>query len=271
MRPSIGGRCNGSMYWQFNDCWPVCSWSGMDYYGNYKALQYAARHFNAPVLLSLEDTKDEVRVFAINDTTQPLADCRVRYALLDFSGKTLCDGSLSAGTLQPLQSRLVEILHTANLKKYGDLKSCVLSVELWQGEQTLCRQTLLFAPEKALTLPKTDVQVDVQVENGVAQYTLRAKTYVRFLQLYTKTNTAPFSDNYFDLLPGETRVVTQTVGAGVSDEEAKRELTIFSLSDVVPKGSRVSDFLTRTKILLHPVRLGAYLINRQIPPDCKLD
>ncbi len=265
------GRCNGSMYWQFNDCWPVCSWSGMDYYGNYKALQYAARHFNAPVLLSLEDTKDEVRVFAVNDTTQPLADCRVRYALLDFSGKTLCDGSLSAGTLQPLQSRLVEILHTANLKKYGDLKSCVLSVELWQGERALCRQTLLFAPEKALTLPKTDVQVDVQVENGVAQYTLRAKTYVRFLQLYTKTNTAPFSDNYFDLLPGETRVVTQAVGAGVSDEEAKRELTIFSLADVVPKGSRVTDFLTRTKILLHPVRLGAYLINRQIPPDCKLD
>jgi beta-mannosidase len=30
------GRCMGSLLWQFNDCWPVCSWSIVDYYGRKK-------------------------------------------------------------------------------------------------------------------------------------------------------------------------------------------------------------------------------------------
>ncbi len=42
----------GSIYWQLNDCWPVASWSSIDYYGRWKALQYYARRFYAPILVS---------------------------------------------------------------------------------------------------------------------------------------------------------------------------------------------------------------------------
>ncbi|MDZ7725276.1 MAG: hypothetical protein U5R06_21280 [candidate division KSB1 bacterium] len=30
--------CMGTLYWQLNDCWPVTSWSSVDYYGNWKVL-----------------------------------------------------------------------------------------------------------------------------------------------------------------------------------------------------------------------------------------
>ncbi len=46
------GRCMGSVYWQYNDNWPVASWSSVDYAGRWKALQYQARRSYAPLLLS---------------------------------------------------------------------------------------------------------------------------------------------------------------------------------------------------------------------------
>ncbi|UUZ86276.1 hypothetical protein LJK88_24420 [Paenibacillus sp. P26] len=48
--------CMGSLYWQMNDCWPVASWAGMDYYGRWKALQYYAKRSFSDILLSIDGT-----------------------------------------------------------------------------------------------------------------------------------------------------------------------------------------------------------------------
>ena len=47
------GYTMGSVYWQFNDCWPVASWSSVDSLGRYKALHYAAKKFYSPVAMGL--------------------------------------------------------------------------------------------------------------------------------------------------------------------------------------------------------------------------
>ena len=64
------GRCNGSLYWQLNDCWPVCSWSGLDYGGNLKCLHYRAKEFFAPLSASVYTDKKTLRVWVLNDTAK---------------------------------------------------------------------------------------------------------------------------------------------------------------------------------------------------------
>lgn len=264
------GRCNGSIWWQLNDCWPVCSWASMDYYGNYKALQYTARHFNAPVTVSLEDTKEDVKVYCINDTRTAVQNSRVEYRLIDFNGKQLLSGNFGLQTLNALESRCIGTLTMTELRKFGSLKSAVLVVEMKQEETVLSRRTLLFEAEKNLHLPKTNVQMTVRIENAQAVLSITSDKYTRFLQIYSKSNTNPFSDNYFDLLPGETKIVTQQVEASVTEQDIYSDISFFSAGDVAPKGSGFTDFLTKMRVLLQPINLGSYLYDHKIPTDLKL-
>ena len=70
----------GSIFWQLNDCWPVASWSSIDYYGRWKALQYYARRFYAPVLVSPHVEDGAVKVYIVSDKTEARAGHAARAA-----------------------------------------------------------------------------------------------------------------------------------------------------------------------------------------------
>ena len=94
----------GSIFWQLNDCWPVASWSSIDYYGRWKALQYYARRFYAPILVSPHVEEGSLKVYIVSDKTaaQP-ATLRVR--LMDFDGKVLLEESQQV-SVDPLASKV---------------------------------------------------------------------------------------------------------------------------------------------------------------------
>lgn len=64
-------RTAGTLYWQFNDSWPVFSWSSVDYFKRPKALYYYTKRFYAP-LLPLAIRKDEVEIYVVNDLKKPI-------------------------------------------------------------------------------------------------------------------------------------------------------------------------------------------------------
>ena len=61
-------HCMGSLYWQLNDCWPVASWSSLDYFGRWKALHYFAKRFYAPILPSILEFNNYIEFWVTNDT-----------------------------------------------------------------------------------------------------------------------------------------------------------------------------------------------------------
>jgi beta-mannosidase len=80
--------CSGALYWQLNDCWPVISWSSIDYYGRWKALHYASKRFFAPLLLSIEDEGKSMRVFLTNERLEPWTG-EVHWSLETLRGEHL--------------------------------------------------------------------------------------------------------------------------------------------------------------------------------------
>ena len=60
----------GSLYWQANDCWPVASWSSMDYFGRWKALMYYTKRFYAPTLVSMHADGDKMNFYVVSDSPQ---------------------------------------------------------------------------------------------------------------------------------------------------------------------------------------------------------
>ena len=94
----------GSIFWQLNDCWPVASWSSIDYYGRWKALQYYARRFYAPILVSPHVEDGSVKVYIVSDkTVSTPASLRVR--LMDFDGKVLLEEKHDV-SIDPLASKV---------------------------------------------------------------------------------------------------------------------------------------------------------------------
>ncbi|MDP3184721.1 MAG: glycoside hydrolase family 2 protein, partial [Anaerolineales bacterium] len=84
-------RVAGTLYWQLNDCWPVASWSSLDYFGRWKALHYAARRFYAPLMLSIEDKPPEQGIYVTNDFLEPW-DGILRWSLETLAGDVLTSG-----------------------------------------------------------------------------------------------------------------------------------------------------------------------------------
>ncbi|MDG1423943.1 MAG: glycoside hydrolase family 2 protein, partial [Paracoccaceae bacterium] len=64
---SLKPHCMGTLYWQLNDTWPVCSWSSLDYGGGWKLLHHAAKRFYKPVSVSVVPKGNEFQCVAIND------------------------------------------------------------------------------------------------------------------------------------------------------------------------------------------------------------
>src|SRR5829696_7641953 len=87
-------HCSGTLLWQLNDCWPVLSWSVLDYHGFGKAGYYYAKRAYPPILASFKALPDgDIELWLTNDTLSDVED-DVTVRLATFEGVTIWEENL---------------------------------------------------------------------------------------------------------------------------------------------------------------------------------
>lgn len=222
-------RVGGTLYWQLNDCWPVASWSSLDYFGRWKALHYAARRFYAPVLLSIEDDPPRQGVYVTNDRRDNW-EGRVRWSLETLAGDVQAAGEESV-QVAPLSTKHVKTFDLSDQITDDNRRALLFIVELWQHDSRIAAQTAFFAPTKHLQLIDPTVQAVCHLEDNLLYIDVTARSLARLVELSFAGADVVFSDNYFDLPAGRTFTVTCPLPAGWRVSQAEAALRIHSVYD----------------------------------------
>lgn len=208
------GRCMGALYWQLNDIWPVASWSSIDYFGRYKALQYVAKRFFAPVMIScceigetatrpfvvmepdFYDFSTQARLSVANETTNPISGT-VNWELRCADSKILQSGSENI-TVPALSSVW---LNNMDFNK-TDVENNYLSFSFDVDGTTISEGTVLFTVPKHFNFVNPNLRYEI---NG-DEITVYADAYAKYVEIDSPDSDFILSDNYFDMNAGSKTV-----------------------------------------------------------------
>jgi len=221
--------CMGTLYWQINDVWPVASWSSTDYYQNWKALQYYVKKEYSPVLVSIHEDERDFRVDIINDRLSSI-NAKLRLRLMDFKGKVIWENTSSVDIPANSSNKYFDIDKAKFRHKYEkQLLNSVFTTELIENGVVLTKNNYYFAPFRKLKVPHPKVEYRILKNDTGYSITLKSNSLGKNIYLQIGDEEGFFSDNYFDLLPGEE--VTINLKTKVSESKLKKVLTIRTLDD----------------------------------------
>jgi beta-mannosidase len=228
-------RVAGILYWQLNDCWPVASWSSLDYFGRWKALHYAARRFYAPLMLSIEDKPPKQGVYVSNDLLEPW-EGTVRWSLETLAGEVLTSGQAPVVAAPQAATQVCELDFSDRISD-DNLRALVFVAELYQGGQLVTRQTAGFAPIKHLSLADPAVAVALHDESETLIIELTSRSLALLVEVSLTDADVVFSDNYFSLPAGRTTRISCPLPAGWTLDQAQKAFRLRSVYDSYSHGA----------------------------------
>ena len=221
-------RCRGAIYWQLNDCWPVSSWSSIDYFGRWKALHYATRRFFEPVLLSARVEGGTARLSLTNDLPEPWCG-EFRWSLERLDGTVVSEGSGAVEAAGVATTSLATILLPDSPE---DRRATVLVSELQEADSRRSLVVTPLVPDKHLALHKPRIDVAIEpAASGRAVVRLHSDTLARWVELSFEGAEAVFSDNYFDLPAGRDLTASFELPAAWEVDRARVALRVRSIVD----------------------------------------
>jgi beta-mannosidase len=208
--------CMGSLYWQLNDCWPVTSWSTLDYYGNWKAAHYQVKESFSPILLAVTENADGYSIIGSNDNLE-VKEGLVTAKLLDFSGKELWTASKECVLDVERNTTCMQIFYK-ELPKFVKEKT-VLQIEFTSNQKKSVAHHYFVKP-KELQLEQPNIELKI-----VGETLIELKTNTLAKNVYLQAKNTFFEENYFDLIPGIPKII--------KTEKPTQETKVLSLFDTM--------------------------------------
>ena len=205
--------CMGTLYWQLNDCWPVASWSSIDYYGNWKALHYVAKDVFSPIAISITKNKDNnYSLWIMSDKQQSITDTLIINSY-NIDGEEVNKKSKHKITLDNFGSQLITdsyINNDSNEFIIAELKN-----------QTIISKTMFTTKVKNIIFKNPEFKVTWGRE------VIKSKTMKAAFQVYLKLDGIKFETNFITMLPGKEYSIKYNGTA-----KNKETLLIWSLYDL---------------------------------------
>lgn len=217
-------RCSGVLLWTLSDSYGINNWSVIDYYLGKRPLYYYMRRFLAPVNVSfmgyevqtfdgMAGYRDyyakEVKPIELLITSDLLTELLVQteYRVQTFDGKLLMDGKVNSVLPANRVMKVAEVDIT-EIKDSFVPEETYLYAKVTANGEVLSENRYFFAPYGKLALRKANVEMQVEaISEEESEITVKADTFVWMLHFATPDG-VEFSDNDFDLLPGEKKRIT---------------------------------------------------------------
>jgi beta-mannosidase len=221
----------GCLFWQYNDCWPVASWSSVDYFGRWKALHYLARRFYAPLLVSaLENAaKGTVEIHISSDCMEACAG-KLIWQVTDATGKTLTGGEAQV-EMPPRQSRKIKTLNLRKQIKAHGQNNVLVWLKLEVAGQTVSDNLACFVPPK--DLPLADPQLKTTVAETADGFLVNVTGEKPALWCWLNLDEvdAKYSDNFVHITAEQPAQFRVRPARPISKSEFVQALRVHSLFD----------------------------------------
>ena len=189
---SLAPHCMGTLIWQLNDTWPVCSWASLDHGGNWKLMHHMARRFYAPTLVTAVPKDGEITIKGLNDGPAS-SSIYVKASAVNMQGT---QRALADKTAQVDENSSDLMAVSVDLIGEGEML-----LVMWDGDDGAAGQDI-FAPRAYKTYDLLAPNLMHTITRDGADYIIDISSETLALFVAVEADVAGrFSDNAITILP----------------------------------------------------------------------